>query len=137
MRSKLQADELTRRQLSELSGCSLQQLQSWDETGVLTPKFESLVGRARPQRVYSAKQSIAVLNASQLRGRMSTKAILRFIKSLKRSSPPLLVTDGDSVWEASSGNDAVLIIVRSTKPCWIVDQSKSTLKLSAYLASRL
>jgi DNA-binding transcriptional MerR regulator len=96
----------TTKQISEITGASLRQLQWWDENGVVKPMIVD------HKRQYSARDAIVVAIIMELRQRGVSWEIAKRLGEASRSvfeTARYLLTDGDTVHVVASAETAAEI----------------------------
>lgn len=116
-----QEDLFTRREVSEIIGLTLRQIQHWDQSGLISPSFRTVGNHARYtfQDLVSFKTAKKLLDAgiSTQRIRHSLRKLQRLLPMVKRPLVELtLVATGEmvlvfyegTVFEAVSGQEWII-----------------------------
>ncbi len=79
----------TDKQVKQLTGLSVQQLQYWDRTGFFEPEFAFENRRAAYSRIYSYRDVVALKIVARLREDASLQELRRVKEELSRYTPDL------------------------------------------------
>ncbi len=110
------------REASAKTGCTLRQLQWWDEKRLMVP--ERAYGDHR--RAYSEADIKRLKNISRLkRCGVSLQAIRSILKTLAfKSGTRFILIEGKSAWGSADEADVVAVLRATNKPMLLIDRGE-------------
>ncbi|MGH9580380.1 MAG: MerR family transcriptional regulator [Terriglobales bacterium] len=133
----------TSRQVVELTGITLRQLQWWDERGIVVPERE---GR---RRLYRMDDVAAIAVIAELRAKgFSLQRVRKVVRSLQREfgrslvetvtarSDYHLLTDGRNIYLETSARQVIDILKNARQPIFAVCLSDTVRRIRADLRAR-